>query len=87
MTVKKILLAAALLVGTTSITMAQGFYGQPYYGSYGYGQTYDYSAGAGPYAGRHFRGSGPGYYENDTNRGGSGPRVGGGSGMGIGAER
>jgi hypothetical protein len=87
MTAKKILLATALLMGTTSITMAQGFYGGPYYGSYGYGPRYDYNVRAAPY-GRHFYGSsGPGYYENDTNRGGPGPRVGGGSGMGIGAER
>jgi hypothetical protein len=86
MTAKKILLATALLVGTTSITMAQDFYGRPYYDYNGYGPSYDYSVRVAPY-GRQYYGSGPGYFENDTNRGGPGPRVGGGSGMGIGAER
>jgi hypothetical protein len=83
----KILLASALLAVTTSAAMAQTYYGAPYNYGYAYGppaspywrQYYDYAPG--------YTSSGPGYYENDTTRGGPGPRVGGGSGMGIGAER
>jgi hypothetical protein len=80
---KKIFVAAALVLGTTSVSLAQGVYAAPGYDS-GY---YDYSPGYGYYNG------GPryGYYgygaaRNDE-RGGPGPRVGAGSGMGIGSQR
>jgi hypothetical protein len=85
---KKILVAAALVLGTTSVSLAQGGYAAPGYGP-GY---YDYSPGYGSYNGEprySYRNS---YYDNgwsrnDTERGGPGPRVGPGSGMGIGSQR
>jgi hypothetical protein len=90
---KKIFVAAALVLGTTSASLAQGIYPAPGY-SPGY---YDYSPGYGYYNGGPRYGYrndyyGNGYYgngwsRNDTERGGPGPRVGAGSGMGIGSQR
>jgi hypothetical protein len=74
MTAKTLIVAAALLVSATSATLAQGY---RYYGApnvYGYAPNYGYSAA--PYG-----------YDLYRPRGGPGPRVGNGSGMGIGAER
>jgi hypothetical protein len=90
---KKIFVAAALILGGTSVALAQGVYASPGYGGGypGYGAGYyNYSPGYGQYSG------GPGYgYRNDyyngirnnTERGGPGPRVGAGGGMGIGSQR
>jgi hypothetical protein len=76
---KKLVVVAvgALILGTTLVAAtaasAQGYYyGQ--YGSYGYAPR----AGYGPYYGP---------AQSDCDRGGPGPRVGCGSGLGIGAER
>jgi hypothetical protein len=82
MTAKKLVAAAALLAGVTLGTATAAFaqyYGGPY-GYGGYGGLYDYAPGYGGYSG--YAGSPPYWL-----RGGPGPRVGGGSGMGIGAER
>ena len=79
MTTKKLIIAAALVLAGTSASLAQGYgyYGAPYgYGYYNYAPAYSYGWP---------RGSG--WYENDLTRGGPGPRVQGGSGMGIGAQR
>jgi hypothetical protein len=82
MTAKKLIAAAALLVGVTfgtaTASFAQVYYGGPYGG--GYGGLYDYAPGYGGYSGYP---ASPPYWL----RGGPGPRVGGGSGMGIGAQR
>jgi hypothetical protein len=85
---KKILIAGALILGTTSVSLAQGVYAAPGY-STGY---YDYSPGYGSYNGEPRYGNRNGYYDNgwtrnDSERGGPGPRVGAGSGMGIGSQR
>lgn len=71
---KKLILAAAFVVAATSASLAQGYYG-PQYGR-GY---YDFAPGYSQ-----------GYYGNsarDDMRGGPGPNVGPGSGMGIGSQR
>jgi len=83
---KKIFVAAALVLGTTSVSLAQGVYAAPGYGT-GY---YDYSPGYGSYNGEPRYGYRNDYYNNsarDDERGGPGPRVGPGSGMGIGSQR
>jgi hypothetical protein len=84
---KKLFIAAALVLGTTSVSLAQGVYAQPGYGA-GY---YDYSPGSGFYNSGTNYGYGYGQYgnsfSNDTERGGPGPRVGAGSGLGIGSQR
>ena len=88
---KKIFVAAALVLGTTSVSLAQGVYAAPGYGT-GY---YNYSPGYGSYNGGPRYGYSNGYYDNgdngwtrnNTERGGPGPRVGPGSGMGIGSQR
>jgi hypothetical protein len=79
MTAKKLALAAALLLGT-SLGLSTASLAQTYYGP-GYHGYYDYAPGYHRY-GRYSYGAG-----SDCDRGGSGPRVGCGSGMGIGAER
>ena len=80
---KKLVLAAAFVLTATSASLAQ-------YAPYGPGYGY-YVPAPGYYAA-----PGYGYYgydrstpawSNDTNRGGPGPRVGAGGGMGIGAQR
>ena len=84
---KKILVAAALLAGATSAALAQGygFYGPPVvYGPYGYAPGYGYGVygyGVYDYA--------PGYSYGYAyhRRGGPGPRVGDGTGMGVGSQR
>lgn len=75
MTVKKLVAAAALLgavtLGTAGASFAQGVY---------YGGPYGYEYGYNGYYG--YRGTAP-----DWMRGGPGPRVQDGSGMGIGGVR
>jgi hypothetical protein len=86
---KKLLIAAGFVVAATSASLAQGYnyYGAPYgYGPYGNGPgvtVYDEAPGyyAAPYA-YDYGDYGP-YYQ----RGGPGPRVGNGTGMGAGAVR
>ncbi len=77
MTAGKLAATAALLLGTT-LAMSGASFAQSYYGygqGYGYGPgLYDYNSNYGP--------SLPG-----CDRGGPGPRVGCGSGEGIGAVR
>lgn len=77
MTIKKLVAATALLagvmVGTASASFAQVYYGGPY------GYEYGYRDGYGPYG---YPGTAP-----DWMRGGPGPRVQDGSGMGIGGVR
>jgi hypothetical protein len=79
---KKLILAAAFTLAATSAAFAQ--YG-PRYGYYGYAAPgygyYDTAPGYGYY------GSPPAWFENNTQRGGPGPRVGAGGGAGIGAQR
>lgn len=79
--VKKLALAATLVLGAglglTTASLAQTYYG-PYGPGYGY---YDYAPGYHLY-GRYDYGA-----VSNCDRGGPGPRVGCGSGMGIGAER
>lgn len=85
---KKLFLAAALVAGSTSVALAQGVYVSPNYdngaGYYNYSPGYGYG----------YYNAAPGYgYRNDyyngnnTVRGGPGPRVGAGSGTGIGSQR
>ncbi len=73
---KKAIVTGALILGTitglTSATFAQGYYGGRYDQGYGYQGGY----------GRNYGPALP-----DVDRGGPGPRVQGGSGAGIGAER
>lgn len=72
---KKIIITGAVVLGTiaglTSATLAQDYYGGRFGHTYGY-QGYGYDSGP----------SAP-----DVDRGGPGPRVGAGTGAGIGAER
>jgi hypothetical protein len=87
---KKVILAAALVLTATSGALAQDYY-SPDYSYYdaapGYGAVpgYGYSYGAAP--GYGYYGSPPAWYENNTRRGGPGPRVGAGSGMVVGSQR
>jgi hypothetical protein len=77
---KKLVLAAAFVLTATSASFAQ----------YAYGPGYGYYTPAPPYYAAPaygYYGSPPAWFENDTNRGGPGPRVGAGSGMGIGSQR
>jgi hypothetical protein len=81
---KKVILAGVFVLSATSAASAQ--YGAPGYGYYDAvpgGDSYYYSAAPG-YGYYH---SPPAWFENDTERGGPGPRVGAGSGMGVGSER
>jgi hypothetical protein len=85
---KKLFVAAAMVLGATSASMAQGIYAAPGYGA-GY---YNYSPGYGYYNGGQRYGYHNDYYDNgmarsDSERGGPGPRVGSGGGMGIGSQR
>jgi hypothetical protein len=80
---KKIILAAAFVLSATSAAFAQ--YGAPGYGYYDAAPGYGYYYGAAPVYG--YYGSPPAWYENNTQRGGPGPRVGAGSGMGVGSQR
>jgi hypothetical protein len=79
-TMKKIILAAAFVLTATSAAFAQYFAPGYYDAAPGYGYY-----GAPGYYG--YYGSPPAWYENDIRRGGPGPRVGAGSGMGVGSQR
>lgn len=89
---KKIILASAFLLTATSGAFAQ--YGAPGYGyydaapgySYGAAPSYGYYYGAAPGYG-YYGYDRPAWFENNTERGGPGPRVGAGSGMGVGSQR
>jgi len=74
MIAKKLILTTAFVLsaslGTATVSLAQSF------GPHGQGY-YNYGPGPGPYN------NGP---QSDCNRGGPGPRVGCGSGMGIGSQ-
>ncbi len=85
---KQLLIAAGIFVAATSAAPAQN---GPPTGGYEYEPgvgIYDYSLGyAEPFA-YEFYGSGTyGGWAYDHPRGGPGPRVGNGTGMGVGAER
>ena len=82
---KQLIIAAALVLTATSAAFAQYVYGAPGYGYYDAVPGYSYYYGAAPGYG-YYR-SPPAWYENDTQRGGPGPRVGAGSGMGVGSQR
>jgi hypothetical protein len=82
-TMKKIILAAAFVLAATPAAFAQ--YGAPGYGYYGAAPGDSYYYGAAP--GYGYNRSPPAWFENNTERGGPGPRVGAGSGMGIGSQR
>ena len=82
---KKIILAAAFVLTATSGALAQDVYGSPGYGYYNAAPGYSYYYGAAPAYG--YDRSPPAWFENNTERGGPGPRVGAGSGMGIGSQR
>jgi hypothetical protein len=82
MTAKELIVGSAIVlgaaftaaVGTSSAALAQGYYGyRHHWRGHRYRGLYNYYGG--------------GYAEPDTMRGGPGPRVGAGSGTGIGAER
>ena len=79
MTTKKFMTAAGLLLGA-SLAMTTASFAQAYYYGSPSGQGYyDYAPGYGSY-----------YYggaRSDCSRGGPGPRIGCGSGAGIGAQR
>ncbi len=77
MTSKSLMIAAAILAGTTVVATTAGF-AQDYYGG-GYGRGYYDYGGVGP--------SNFGPATPDVDRGGPGPRVQAGSGTGIGAVR
>jgi hypothetical protein len=88
---KPLIIAAAFVLTATSAAFAQDVYGNPGYGYYNAAPGYYYGAapgygyyGTGPTYG--YYGSGPAW-SNDTERGGPGPRVGAGSGMGVGSQR
>ena len=90
---KQLIIAAAFVLTATSGALAQYVWcprlrllrcrarlqlcghGMPGYGYYGGAPGYGYDR------------SPPAWYENNTERGGPGPRVGAGSGMGVGSQR
>jgi hypothetical protein len=86
---KKVILAAAFVLTATSAAFAQ--YGAPGYGYYDAVPGYSYAPGDSYYYGSApgygYNSSPPAWFENNTERGGPGPRVGAGSGMGIGSQR
>jgi hypothetical protein len=75
---KTLVLAAAFVLSAIPASFAQYVYGPTYYAP---APGYYVAPGYGYY------GSPPAWFENNTNRGGPGPRVGAGGGMGIGAQR
>jgi hypothetical protein len=82
---KKLVLAGALVLAATSASFAQYAYGP----GFGY-RYYDAAPGYGTYGaapGYGYYASPPAWFENNTQRGGPGPRVGAGSGMGAGSQR
>jgi hypothetical protein len=93
---KKIVFASAFVLTATSAAFAQygvpghGYYDHGYYDavpgySYDAAPDYSYYYGAAPAYG--YDRSPPAWFENNTERGGPGPRVGAGSGMGVGSQR
>ncbi|HZR60068.1 MAG TPA: hypothetical protein VFA80_03795 [Xanthobacteraceae bacterium] len=78
MTMKKLVAATALIAGVTLGTASASFAQSIYYGG-PYGYEYGYNGYDGYYG---YRGSAP-----DWMRGGPGPRVQAGSGMGVGGVR
>ena len=88
---KKLILAAAFVLTATSAAFAQyGARGYGYYDaapgdSYNAAPGYSNYYGAAPAYG--YDRSAPAWFENNTERGGPGPRVGAGSGMGVGSQR
>jgi hypothetical protein len=81
---KKLILAAAIVVAGASAAMAQRMDSTPGYGG-GYDRGYYDSAPAyGSEQQDRYRGN---HSARDDERGGPGPRVGPGSGMGIGSQR
>ncbi len=88
---KTLIVAAAVLLGATSASLAQGYgYGAPY-GSeangYAPAPAYGFSSSA-PQYGNGLYDFAPGYGSNvRVERGGPGPRVGNGVGEGIGGQR
>ena len=75
---KTLVLAAAFVLSAIPASFAQYVYGPTYYApAPGYYVTPGYG----------YYGSPPAWFENNTNRGGPGPRVGAGGGAGIGAQR
>lgn len=92
---KTLLIAAGMLAGVTSAALAEngppgppsGGYGYGYYDSSGYGAgLYDYSSEyVEPFG---FESYGPySDFDNYRPRGGPGPRVGNGTGAGVGSQR
>ena len=88
---KQLIIAAAFVLTASSAAFAQFVYGGPGYGYYdaapaiyGVAPAYGYYS-AGP--GYGYYGVGPAWPSNNTERGDPGPRVGAGSGMGIGSQR
>lgn len=83
MSAKKLIVSATLLVGaafaaavgTSSVTLARSGYHHVHWYGHRHRGLYNYYGGAGAYS------------EPDITRGGPGPRVGAGGGMGIGAVR
>jgi hypothetical protein len=88
---RKLIIAAGFVslatLGGASVSLAQGYYGEPA----PYGSSLDYSPGiydltpgyhSSPYAYDYYDYDGP-YHQH----GGPGPRVGNGTGMGIGSQR
>ena len=80
---KQLIIAAAFVLTATSAAFTQDVYGSPGYGYYNAAPGYYYGAAPGYGYDR----SPPAWYENNTERGGPGPRVGAGSGMGVGSQR
>jgi hypothetical protein len=86
---KQLIIAAAFVLTATSAAFAQHVYGSPG-GYYNAAPGYYYGAAPGYYGaapGYGYYNSGPAWSGNDTERGGLDPRVGAGSGMGIGSQR
>jgi hypothetical protein len=87
---KQLIIAAAFVLTASSAAFAQEVYGSPGYGYYNAAPGYYYGATPGYYGaapGYGYYNSGPAWSGNDTERGGPGPRVGAGGGMGIGSQR
>jgi hypothetical protein len=87
MTSKKLAIAAALLIGMTTASLAQnGYYNSPY--GYGPAPGVNVVVGGSPYGyGVYDYAPGYSYYGYGTPRGGSGARFGNGNGAGIGSQR
>jgi hypothetical protein len=81
---KKLVLAAAFVLAATSVSLAQGYRVYGYGPAYGPGY-YDYAPGSGYGSNYYGYDYGSGY--GNRSRGGPGPRVGNGTGAGIGAVR